>query len=501
MIKRLKIIGLLAYVLPAVLLAAPLSSEDIKWLNRVTYGINTATVNAYTSEGRANFLNRQLNPNADERLPAPIAELIATMHISKEPVTISMAAMQTENEQIKQLPKDQQEQAKKQSHQSVAKYIHEAAQRHLFRAVYSQAQLKEQLVWFWFNHFNISKDKGANIKVLIPDFEEHAIRPHVLGKFRDLLMATVRHPAMLVYLDNTQNAAGKINENYARELMELHTLGVNGGYSQQDVQELSRILTGVGMNWKENSPKLNKKLEAFYLRDGGFEFNPKRHDFGDKTFLGKKITGAGFAEVEQVVDMLARHPSTAKFVSQKLAAYFVADVPPPDLVARMSKTFLASDGDILATLRVLFDSKEFIASLGNKAKDPMHYVVSALRFAYEDKAISEMQPAINWLGEFSESLYGHPTPDGYGLTEKDWLSPEQLTRRFEIAKIIGSGKARLTGLDVDPKTLATPMLNNHLYEQAIKPILSAQTQNALTKSVSQPEWNAFLLSSPEFIYH
>ena len=169
--------------------------------------------------------------------------------------------------------------------------------------------------------------------------------------------------------------------------------------------------------------------------------------------------------------------------------------------ARMSKTFLATDGDIAATLRVLFESREFIASLGHKVKDPMHYIVSALRFAYEDRPISDMQPAINWLNNLGEPLYGHPTPDGYGMTEKDWLSPEQLTRRFEIAQNIGGGKAKLTGINVDPKTLTAPVLSNRLYYRAIEPGLSAQTKNALTKAISQPEWNTFLLSSPEFIYH
>ncbi len=237
------------------------------------------------------------------------------------------------------------------------------------------------------------------------------------------------------------------------------------------------------------------------MRDGGFEFNPARHDDSDKLFLGKKISSAGFAEVEQVVDLLVRHPSTAQFISTKLATYFVADVPAPDLVARMSKTFLATNGDIAATLRVLFESKEFIASLGSKVKDPQHFIVSALRFAYEERPLSDMQPAINWLNELGEPLYGHATPDGYGMTEKDWLSPAQLTRRFEIAQRLGSGKAKLTGSDVAPKTLTPPLLSNSaLYQLALEPNLSSQTKNALAKAISPQEWNTFLLSSPEFIY-
>ncbi|MDD2722539.1 MAG: DUF1800 domain-containing protein [Methylovulum sp.] len=500
MIKLLKILGLLACYLPALLFAAPLSGEDIKWLNRVTYGIDNVTLNAYVTEGRAGYLKRQLDNRVDDRLPARVAELIGGMRISTEPVKMTVSAFQEAHKRLKSLPVEQRNELKKATNQPLNQRINETMQRHLLRAMYSPAQIKEQLVWFWFNHFNVSKDKGALNKILVSDYEERAIRPYVLGKFRDLLMATLRHPAMLVYLDNVQNANGKINENYARELMELHTLGVDGGYSQQDVQELARILTGAGMNWTDNYPRLNAKLETYYLHDGGFEFNPKRHDFGEKLFLGKKIAGNGFAEIEQVVDMLARHPSTARFISTKLAMFFVADVPPPDLVGRMGKAFLASDGDISATLRVLFDSKEFIASLGSKAKDPLHYIVSALRFAYEDRPISDMLPAIHWLINLGEPLYSHPTPDGYGMNEKDWLSPEQLTRRFEIAKIIASGKAKLTGGDVDPKTLVTPVLANKLSYQALEPSLSVQTKNALAKSVSQPEWNTFFLSSPEFLY-
>lgn len=501
MIKLSKIVYMaIVCYLPLNIAAAPLTGEDVKWLNRVTYGVDSASLAAYAAEGRAAYLNRQLQNTVDDRLPARVMEIIAQMRISVEPVKTSVITFQEENKKISKLPIEQHQQEKKILNQGLNQYLTESMQRLLLRAMYSPAQLKEQLTWFWFNHFNVTKEKGPGAKILIPDFEEHAIRPYVLGKFRDLVMATLRHPAMLVYLDNAQNAAKKINENYARELMELHTLGVDGGYAQKDVQELSRILTGVGVNWSDKQPKLNKKYASYYRHEGGFEFNPNRHDFGDKVFLGKKIAGDGFAEVEQVVDMLVRHPSTARFISTKLATYFVADVPPADLVADMSKTFLATEGDISATLRVMFGSKAFAASLGRKAKDPLHYVVSALRFAYDGQAVANMQPAIHWLNELGEPLYAHPTPDGYGMTEKDWLSPQQLTQRFEIAKNIGGGKAKLIGSDVDPKTLTAPVLANPLYTQSIEPGLSEQTKSALKKTVSRSEWNTFLLSSPEFIY-
>jgi uncharacterized protein (DUF1800 family) len=501
MIKLLKITWLLVLMMPVTVLAAPLSGEDAKWLNRITYGIDSGTINAYTAAGRTAYLNKQLQNTVDDRLPASVASIIASMDISTIPVKTQVLESRQDKKSAKMLPTEQKKQAIKETAKAMNNYFNEAMQRHLLRAVYSPAQLKEQMVWFWLNHFNVFKNKGGLIKVQLPDYEEHALRPYALGKFRDLVMATLRHPAMLLYLDNAKNAAGKINENYARELMELHTLGVDGGYTQNDVQELARILTGVGVNWKDNQPKINKQKASLYLHENGFEFNPNRHDFGDKVFLGKHIAGAGFSEVEQVVNMLVSHPSTARFICGKLATYFVADVPPPDLVARMGKVFLASDGDISATLRVMFESKEFMDSLGKKAKDPMHYIVSALRFAYEGQPLTNMGPAAHWLEELGEPLYGYSTPDGYGMTEKDWLSPGQLTRRFEIAKVIAGGKTKLMGKAVDPKTLEPPKLSNALYENAIAPNLSAKTKEALAKSASQLEWNTFLLSSPEFIYH
>src|SRR2546422_7311634 len=224
-------------------------------------------------------------------------------------------------------------------------------------------------------------------RALVADYEERAIRPHALGRFRDLLGATARHPAMLIYLDNAQNAANRINENYARELMELHTLGVDGGYTQRDVQELARILTG------------------FVVREGWFEFIPGRHDYGDKLLLGRAIRGRGAAEVDEALDLLARHPATARFLCRKLALVFVSDDPSEVLVERLASTFPSSDGDIAAVLRELFPSAEFSASLGTKFKDPVHYVVSAVRLAYDDKGILNAGPLINWLGRLGGPLY------------------------------------------------------------------------------------------------
>lgn len=478
-------------------LSTPLSGEDVKWLNRITYGINSQTVESYQKQGRKSYLDAQLNSGVDDKLPAAVSEMISKLVIEQKPVEIIVGDLKQEEQRIRKLPVKEKSKAQKARNRFMNSLVKESIQRHLLRAVHSPAQVKEQMTWFWLNHFSIFRAKGA-VRYLLADYEASAIRPHVLGKFRDMVMATLRHPAMLVYLDNSHNAVGKINENYARELMELHTLGIDGGYSQQDVQELARILTGAGISWTDKPVKhLDKKLERYYLRDGSFVFNPKRHDFGEKQFLGKKIGGDGFGEIEQVVDMLARHPSTARFISHKLAVYFVSDTPPPALVERMVKTFQSSDGDIAATLHTLFESEEFVASLGKKISDPMHYIVAALRFAYDGQSIAELSPAIDWLDKLGEPLYGHLTPDGYGMTEKDWISSGQLTKRFEIAKQIVNSK--LSSADKTAFLKAQKLSDKPLY-QTIEPILSAQTKAALAKAASAEEWNSFLLSAPEFIY-
>jgi len=315
------------------------------------------------------------------------------------------------------------------------------------------------------------------------------------------VLASLEHPAMLQYLDNNQNAAGHINENYARELMELHTLGVDGGYTQQDVQQLARVLTGVGINVGD-VPHLKAEWQRLYRRSGAFEFNPARHDFGPKTLLGRPIEGSGFGEVESAIRIIVHQPACARFISRELASYFVADNPPPQLIERMAQSFLRSDGDIAAVLRTMFLAREFDAALGGKFKDPMRYVVSAVRFAYDGQPIANTRPLLNWLNALGEAPYGRATPDGYPLSEQNWASSGQMSRRFEIARAIGSGNAAL--FDPEDGSAATttgfPQLSNRLYFEAVEPFLAAATRAALARANSQQEWNTFLLSSPEFSY-
>ena len=210
------------------------------------------------------------------------------------------------------------------------------------------------MVWFWLNHFSVYPVK-ANLRWLVADYEERAIRPHALGHFRDLVMATLDHPAMLQYLDNAQNAAGHVNENYARELMELHTLGVDGGYTQQDVQALARVLTGVGINASRMAPKLRPEWQRLYGAPVPSS-SIRRATISRANAARRDIEGRGFAEVEQAVDLLVRQPACARFMSRQARVYFVADDPPAQLVEHMAQTFQSTDGDIAAVLRTMLDA-------------------------------------------------------------------------------------------------------------------------------------------------
>jgi uncharacterized protein (DUF1800 family) len=483
---------------PATL--APLGKTDAVWLERVTFGLDSATVSAYRRLGRDRYLEEQLHGTAGE-LPAPIA---AQAH---EPGSLQLdpqqrlQTLQERRKAINAMPDGpEKDQARKALNDEGALVAYQAVRLQLLRAVYSPAQLREQMVWFWLNHFSVFQYK-ADLRWLIADYEEHAIRPNALGRFRDLVLATLEHPAMLQYLDNSQNAAGHVNENYARELMELHTLGVNGGYSQQDVQQLARVLTGVGVN-AGAAPQLKPEWRDLYVRRGAFEFNPARHDFGQKVLLGQAVTGRGFAEVEQAVDIIVRQKACARFVSRELATYFVGDSASQGLVDAMAQSFQHSGGDIAATLRTLFLSPEFAAARPAKFKDPMHYVLSSVRLAYDGRTISNTRPLLDWLNALGEAPYGRQTPDGYPLTAISWQSPGQMSRRFEIARAIGSGNVHL--FDPEDGTSAGsggfPQLSNRLYFEAVEPFLTASTRTALDAARSPQEWNTFLLASPEMNY-
>jgi uncharacterized protein (DUF1800 family) len=380
----------------------------------------------------------------------------------------------------------------------------------LYRAIYSNRQLEEQMADFWFNHFNVYMDKGAD-RILTTAYERDAIRPHVFGKFRDLLEATAESPAMLFYLDNWQSVSpdraqeglrggrfakqfakqkGKqargLNENYARELMELHTLGVDGGYTQKDIIEVARSFTG----WTISQPN----------RGGEFIYNDRVHDKGEKTVLGVKIpAGGGREDAEKVLDILARHPSTTRFISTKLAQKFVADDPPPALIDRMAKTFHDTDGDIRAVMSAMLDSKEFFSegAFRAKVKTPLELVVSAVRAtnAQVDFAI----PLATQIAQLGEPLYRKIEPTGYSSANAEWVNSAALLARMNFALALTAN--RLPGSKVDAGGFANSAAV--VARQVLFHDPTQQTLDSIEKALAQkeptPEMVAgLMLGSPDF---
>jgi uncharacterized protein (DUF1800 family) len=492
-------------------MAGELSGDDLRSLNRLTYGSNDSSASAYAAAGRTAFWASQLHFVGDAALPPEARAAIKAMTISRVPARDIVGAHEEEEQRLKELPEGKERQAQRKALNERYQFVLEEAQRRrIIRALYSGNQLQEQLTWFWFNHFNVFQGKGK-VRLLVADYEENAIRPHVFGRFRDLLLATLMHPAMLLYLDNVQNAQGQVNENYARELLELHTLGVDGGYTQQDVQELARILTGVGVNLESKPVKLGPRDARYYVGQGMFAFHPRRHDFGEKVFLGHRISGRGFDEIAEVADILGAHPATARLISRKLAIYFMADEPPANVLQRMQDAFLGSRGDIGHTLHVLFDSSEFWRDdyLGKKFKDHVQYVFSALRLAYDGRTITNYKPVQNWLHALGEPLYSHQTPDGYGLGRRDWASAGQLTKRFEIARHIANAGPKLFGpVDADdpgdlPAGAESNLQPNIMQSRVftlLQPLLGEQSAQALAQAKDNRDWTALFLSTPEFMY-
>jgi uncharacterized protein (DUF1800 family) len=326
----------------------------------------------------------------------------------------------------------------------------------LTRDIYSNAQLLEVMTDFWLNHFNIFLRKNEQMPYYLVSYQRDVIRPHALGKFEDLLEAVAHSPAMLVYLDNAESigphslaverqamarfrrpdaqrkAPDGLNENYARELMELHTVGVNGGYTQADVTEAARILTG----WTVDRP----------MRGGGFQFNQNRHEPGTKKVMGQKFKDDGEKEGHDFLHFLVTRPATAQFISRKLAIRFVSDDPPQPLVDRMAKTFLSSGGDIPAVLRTLFKSPEFWSTGDYRAKlkTPLEFVASAARASNAD--VQNFEPLLNALRQMGMPLYGCIPPSGWDWKQSTWVSTSSLVDRMNFSLTLASG--RMPGVSV-----------------------------------------------------
>ena len=364
----------------------------------------------------------------------------------------------------------------------------------LERAILSNRQLEEELVDFWFNHFNVFLDKGAD-RFLVPTYEREAIRPHVLGKFRDLLEATAQSPAMLFYLDNWESvgptppnprrpnakqAVRGLNENYARELMELHTLGVDGGYTQKDVTEVARCFTG----WTIRQPR----------EGGGFFYNDRVHDKGAKVVLGVTIpAGGGKEDGEKVLDILAKHPSTARFISRQAGAAFRGRRSAAPLIEHMAKTFRDKNGDIREVMKTMLTSKEFFseAAYRAKVKSPFEMIVSAVRAtgAQVDFAF----PLANQIAQLGEPLYRKLEPTGYSNASAEWINSAALLARMNFALALAQNKQPGVTLDVSRFSADPAEAARQLLFMDAKP----ETLAAIAKATNAPV-TGLLLGSPDF---
>ncbi len=477
--------------------AAP-RPDTVAWLDRVTFGATTSSLQRLDELGRRHFLQQQLTASAGP-LPDSVQAQIAALDAEDGTAAQITGELMSARRQIRDTTNSEQKRAlRKELRQRGMAMADRAAQAQLLRAIYDPNQLREQMVWFWSNHFSVFARKSV-VAWYIPDYIDHVIRPHALGHFRDLVMATLKSPAMLLYLDNVRNVRGKNNENYARELMELHVLGVKAGYTQQDVQALMHILSGAGIAPPNRRVRFAGRLPGF-VHQGAFFFNPRRHDDDPQLLLGKRIDARGFAQIEQAVDWLTRQPACARFVSGEIARYFVSDHPPEALVERMAATFQRTDGDIAAVLHTLFTSPELTTS-GAKFKDPMQFTVSAMRLAYDGRPVPDVQRLVRALRAMGEPLYGRITPDGWSLNGSDWRSSGQLTQRFQIARMIGAGLAVLPlKADVQQRRAATvpDIADSTLYRQAMAPYLSNGTRTVLADTRDPRAWNGYLLASPDF---
>jgi uncharacterized protein (DUF1800 family) len=345
------------------------------------------------------------------------------------------------------------------------------------RAIAADTGFVERLVWFWSNHFCVSADK---VRPIAGAFEREAIRPHVLGRFADMLLAVESHPAMLHYLDNARSIgpdsmAGRnrgkgLNENLAREILELHTLGVRTGYSQQDVTNFAKVITG----WSIVPPRQPE-------RGGEFAFNPRMHQPGAETVVGRNYADTGFEQGRAVLLDLARNPATAQHIATKLARHFIADDPPPRLVDALKSTFLASDGDLRQMARVLVSAPEALEAPRTKLKRPAEWLVAATRAT--GVTAPDARPIIGALNMLGEPLWRPPAPKGFDDANAAWL--DGLAQRLDIANQFG----RRVTQPVDPKELV---------ETALGPLASAETRQAVARAETRPQAVALLLMSSEF---
>lgn len=351
----------------------------------------------------------------------------------------------------------------------------------------------ESLVWFWFNHFNVHAGKGL-VGAALPGYVDEAIRPRVQGHFKDLLLAALTHPAMLAYLDNTANTTARLNENLARELLELHTLGVDGGYTQADVQAVARVLTGLGLAPLE-PVDWPPRWRLLAVQRGDFLFDPRRHDFEPKEVLGHMLPGEGFAEVQALVRLLAAHPATARHVTRKLGLFLLGDAAPAQVTERAAAEFRRTDGDLRAVTQALLQPAAGQPPRAPTFKDPMRWVLSAMELLRAGQPLRNPRPLLRWLQALGQPLFGCSTPDGYSLRGADWISAGQLAQRFELAHEIVSTLPRV----VDNARLPAEVLATATVQQVLR-TLDPPARAVLERAPDPAARLALLLCSPAFMY-
>jgi uncharacterized protein (DUF1800 family) len=515
--------------------AASLDTDDrliVHVLNRIAYGPRAADVAHVRTLGVQKYIAEQLRPDKirDGDVEARLAPF-STLKLSSREIAEQFELPQIEarrerkenapaagdagdrsREPTRQRPVPDQRANMPDQRANVV--VVELAEQKLIRAVYSERQLQEVLTDFWFNHFNVDARKGP-ARFMLTEYERDVIRPHVLGKFRDLLGAVAKSPAMLFYLDNWmsadpngphpemrpprivrgrfggwsqvprpqaqgKNAPKGLNENYGRELMELHTLGVDGGYTQKDVTEVARAFTG----WTIDRPR----------QGGGFKFEPRMHDPGQKVVLGHVLkAGGGEHDGERVLDILARHPSTARFIAVKLVRRFAGDTPPPALVDRAAARFRDTDGDLREVVRTILTSDEFLSpdAWRAKVKTPLEFVASAIRATSAD--VENAAPIVRSLQQFGMPLYMCQPPTGYKDTADAWVNTGALVARMNFALQLASNK--LNGVAVQPASIADART---VVDSMLAGDASETTRATIAKATTPEQILALTLGSPEF---
>jgi uncharacterized protein (DUF1800 family) len=536
----LPLAGVTAAPPPSPIPARPDDKTIVHVLNRLGFGPAPGDIERVRRMGLEKYINGQLHPDTlgDSRMAEHLAGLDTLAMSSRDLAQAYFVPALMERRRVREQAASQPSEAAAPSRemrtpeqmklmQGERKVFTDLAQQKILRAVYSERQLEEVMVDFWFNHFNVFAGKGQT-RAYLTEYDRETIRPNVFGKFRTLLGATAQSPAMLFYLDNWQSAAAEgvptssasqrrrrnllagarrprgiagtampgrvpvapirqargLNENYARELMELHTLGVDGGYTQNDVQEVARAFTG----WTIANPR----------QGGGFRFEPRMHDDGEKIVLGHRIeAGGGKRDAEEVLDILASHPATARFIATKLARRFIADDPPTPIVERAAARFRDTNGDIREVVRTIVTSPEFFAAAAYRAKvkNPFEFVVSALRATSAETA--DAMPVVQATRELGMPPYQCQPPTGYADRAEAWVNTGALLNRMNFAVSLTSG--RLRGIRVAPADAALPAAaGDAIVNGVLAGDLAPSTRATVAKASNEPQALALLLGSPEF---